>query len=160
MHLRNIQEADYASVISVIDDWWGGRPMADMLPRLFFIHFQETSFALEHNHQIIGFLIGFVSQSRPTEAYIHFVGVHPDWRQQGLGERLYIHFFHTVRQRGCRLVSCITSPANKGSIAFHTRMGFTPLGDRIEDGIPVKTDYDGRGNSRVVFVKDISAGSR
>jgi hypothetical protein len=26
-------------VIAVIDEWWGGRPMAGMLPRLFFDHF-------------------------------------------------------------------------------------------------------------------------
>jgi len=32
-------------VISVIDQWWGGRQMADKLPRLFFEHFTDTGFA-------------------------------------------------------------------------------------------------------------------
>ena len=36
--------------------------------------------------------VGFMSQSRPAEAYIHFVGVHPDERGHGLGRRLYEHF--------------------------------------------------------------------
>lgn len=153
--MRNLQESDYEPIITVINDWWGGRPMADLLPRLFFIHFQDTSFVVEHDGQIIAFLVGFISQSRVGEAYIHFVGVHPDWRNQGLGERLYQHFFETVRQRGCVQVSCITSPVNKGSIAFHTRMGFTLRGDTEEDGIPVKANYDGRGHSRVLFTKTI-----
>jgi hypothetical protein len=45
--IRQLSTADYSSVISVIDQWWGGRRMADLLPRLFFEHFTDTSFAVE-----------------------------------------------------------------------------------------------------------------
>jgi hypothetical protein len=62
MNVRRVIESDYIPVISVIDDWWGGRHMADMLPKLFFKHFQDTSFVAEQDGQIIGILIGFVSQ--------------------------------------------------------------------------------------------------
>ena len=82
--VRQLRPADHAAVITVIDDWWGGRRMADMLPRLFFEHFTDTSFAAERDGELAGFLVGFLSQSRPTEAYIHFVGVHPGERGAGL----------------------------------------------------------------------------
>jgi len=36
-----------------------------MLPRLFFEHFTGTSFAIERDGQMTGFLIGSLSQSRP-----------------------------------------------------------------------------------------------
>jgi hypothetical protein len=42
VQIRPLRSADYRPVISVIDDWWGGRRMADMLPRLFFEHFSDT----------------------------------------------------------------------------------------------------------------------
>ena len=42
--IRHLSSADYPLVISVIDQWWGGRPMADKLPRLFFEHFTEHQF--------------------------------------------------------------------------------------------------------------------
>jgi GNAT superfamily N-acetyltransferase len=156
MHLRNIQETDYPPIIRVIDEWWGGRHMADMLPRLFFQHFQQTSFAIEHEEQVIAFLIGFISQSIPDQAYIHFVGVHPDYRRGGLGEQLYQHFFAVVKGRGCTGVSCVTAPVNKGSITFHTRMDFIPKpSDVLVGGIPVQADYDGRGGDRVVFYKHL-----
>lgn len=156
MNLRNIRESDYHPIISVIDEWWGGRQMADMLPRLFFVHFQTTSFVIEANDRLLAFLIGFISQSHPHEAYIHFVGVNPEFRKQGLGERLYNHFFEVVRQQGCVYVSCVTSPVNKGSIAFHTRLGFSAQpGDEEIDGISVKSNYDGNGQPRVVFNKKI-----
>ena len=45
--IRPLSTADYPFVISVIDQWWGGRQMADKLPRLFFEHFTDTSFAAE-----------------------------------------------------------------------------------------------------------------
>jgi GNAT superfamily N-acetyltransferase len=156
MELRHIQDSDYSAIINVIDEWWGGRHMADMLPRLFFKHFQDTSFVIEDDGQPIAFIVGFVSQTSPQEAYIHFVGVNPDYRKQGLGERLYQRFFEVVKERGCLTVSAVTSPLNKGSIAFHTRMGFVPKPSETEvDGIAVQADYDGRGEDRVLFVKEL-----
>jgi len=80
--IRHAEPSDYQPIIAVVDDWWGGRRMADMLPKLFFVHFQPTSFVAEHNGRIVGFVIGFVSQTFPEEAYIHFVGVHPEFRKK------------------------------------------------------------------------------
>lgn len=44
--------------------------------KLFFEHFTHTSFIAEKNGELIGFLIGFLSQPHTDEAYIHFVGIH------------------------------------------------------------------------------------
>ena len=40
--------------------------MVDMLPKLFFVHFRDTSFVAERNGELSGFLVGFLSQSEPT----------------------------------------------------------------------------------------------
>jgi hypothetical protein len=75
---RNVIEDDYFKVMDVINNWWGGRQMTHLLPRLFFEHFQSTSFIVEDvNNRLSAFLIGFVSQTHPNVAYIHFVGVNP-----------------------------------------------------------------------------------
>ena len=55
--IRQIRPSDYRPVISVIDDWWNGRHMADMLPRLFFEHFTDTSFAAVRDGELAGFLV-------------------------------------------------------------------------------------------------------
>jgi ribosomal protein S18 acetylase RimI-like enzyme len=157
MEIRHTRESDHAFIVSVVNDWWGGRPMAGLLPRLFFAHFQDTSFVVEAGGQVVAFLVGFVSQSRPGEAYIHFVGIHPAQRGQGLGAQLYGLFFDAARARGCDTVRCITSPVNTGSIAFHTRMGFAiEHGDGEQNGVPVARDYDGPGHDRVCFVKRLT----
>ncbi|MCP9835642.1 MULTISPECIES: hypothetical protein [unclassified Cyanobium] len=59
--IRHLELDDYPPIISVLDEWWGGRPMAARLPRLFFVHFSSTSFSAVEDGQIVGFLIGFVS---------------------------------------------------------------------------------------------------
>lgn len=157
MNIRPIDERDHTPISAVVNEWWGGRQMAGLLPRLFFVHFQDTSFAIEEDGRIIAFLIGFVSQTDPRQAYIHFVGIHPDQRKRGLGKRLYQLFFETVRSRGCDTVRCITAPINSGSIAFHQRMGFQiEHSDRERDGVPYTADYDGPGQDRVLFVKTLS----
>lgn len=46
MEIRAVRDKDYDVLSPLINDWWGGRQMADMLPKLFFIHFTNTSFIL------------------------------------------------------------------------------------------------------------------
>ena len=126
------------------------------MPKLFFIHFRDTCFIAEKDNQIVGFLIGFLSQTFPDEAYVHFLGVHPNFRKQGIARKLYEVFFETVRKRGRNIVHLVTASVNKESIAFHMHIGFQiePQDTRI-DGLPVYRNYDGRGNDRVLFVKRI-----
>ncbi|MDV2682996.1 GNAT family N-acetyltransferase [Alkalihalophilus lindianensis] len=157
MEMRNVTEADYVRVISVIDDWWGGRMMSDLLQRLFFIHFQETSFVIEEKGTIIGFLIGFPSQTLPKVGYIHFVGIHPKARKEGYARILYEAFFEKVRELGCEKIECITSPVNKGSVAFHKRIGFKiKRGTTSVNGLQIYQNYDGPGKDRVLFEKELS----
>ena len=152
--IRHVEQEDYQPIISVVDEWWGGRPMAAMLPKLFFVHFSSTSFTAVDDGQIVGFLIGFISQTFPDQAYIHFVGVHPTRRGEGLGRLLYKSFFSTVASLGCRTAICVTAPVNRISIAFHRRMGFTMIGsDCMVDDVPVVLDYDGVGEDRVIFTR-------
>jgi ribosomal protein S18 acetylase RimI-like enzyme len=150
MRVRPAGPRDYDRVISVLDDWWDGRQMHNMLPRLFFVHFQETCFVAQEGSQLMGFLAGFLSQTYPDEAYIHFAGVHPERRRETVGRRLYLHFFDVAAAHGRSIVRCVTSPVNTGSLAFHQALGFN------SELVP---GYDGPGAARWAFVKrlDLSA---
>jgi len=148
--IRHAEPEDYGPIIAVVNDWWGGRAMAPMLPRLFFIHFRPTSFVAEAAGRVVGFVAGFRSQTHCEQAYIHFVGVDPAWRGAGVGRILYERFFEAARRLGCTEVHCVTSPANGGSLAFHAAMGFEVLPCSAgSEGAPCVTDYDGPGESRV-----------
>ena len=148
MEIRHAEPADYGRVIGRLNAWWGGRDMAPMLPRLFFVHFEGTSYVVDDGDgQLAAFLIGFLSQTDPDEAYIHFVGVSPEHRGGGLGRQLYERFFEDARAAGRTRVTCVTSPVNEGSVAFHEALGFTSES--------VAHDYDGPGEDRVLFVRTL-----
>ena len=60
--IRHAQPSDYGRVIQHVNAWWGGRQMAPMLPKLFFVHFESTSFVAETEEEgLVGFLCGFLS---------------------------------------------------------------------------------------------------
>jgi len=146
VEIRHARPSDYGRVIARVNVWWGGREMAPMLPKLFFLHFDGTSFVADREDgELAGFLVGFLSQSNDEEAYVHFVGVAPEERGSGLGRTLYERFFEAVRAEGRTVVRCVTSPSNQASLSFHRALGF--------ESERVARDYDGRGEDRVVLVK-------
>jgi ribosomal protein S18 acetylase RimI-like enzyme len=122
--------------------------MAPMLPKLFFLHFEGTSFVAERpDGTLAGFLVGFLSQTNEDEAYVHFIGIAPDQRGSGLGRDLYERFFDSARAAGRSVIRCVTSPTNESSVEFHRALGFEV--DRVAE------DYDGPGEDRVLFVKSL-----
>ena len=119
---------------------------AALLPKLFFTHFRDTSFAVEDQGRLVGFLCGFRSQTHDDEGYIHFVGVDPSARALGIGRALYERFYEAIAPRS--VVRAVTSPVNQRSVAFHRALGF--------DVDTVDEDYDGSGEARVLLVKRLS----
>ena len=135
-------------------EWWGGRDLSSCVLKVFFIHFNNTTFIAEIGDRMVGFLAGFLSQSEEKTGYIHFAGVHPQFRKAGIGRLLYETFYAACRSTGRSIVKSCTSPVNKLSIKFHQKMGFEiEPGDGIVDDVPVTRDYLGRGNPKVLFKK-------
>lgn len=159
---RRPTEADHAGIVRQVDDWWGGRRLHDLLPRLWFQHFTGTSWIVEDGDTPVGFLVGFVSPDHPEAAYIHMVGVNPNLRRSGLATQLCERFIADVRDRGVSRVHAITWPGNRISVGFHTAMGFVPSdgpGTQNLYGTVAYPDYDYPGDDRVAFTKDLGPAS-
>ncbi|MCP3799291.1 GNAT family N-acetyltransferase [Allokutzneria sp. A3M-2-11 16] len=162
LRLRHPRPEDHLRLLAVLDEWWGGlggeagaQQRALLLPRLYFQHFTTTSWLVEDaEDRLVGFLIGFLSQTDPDAAYVHFVGIDPGLRRSGLARSLYQCFFDLAREHGRSRVQSITSPANTTSLAFHTALGFlVEQGEKVVDGVWVQPDYDGPGLDRIAFVR-------
>lgn len=161
--IRQAVEADYGELSAALQTWWtqpgvnseaGARERAALVPRLWLQHFATTSLIAERDGRTIGFLVGFLSQDRADEAYIHFVGVSQEARGQGIGRGLYEKFFAISRTAGRSTVRCVTSPQNTLSMAFHRAMGFlVEPGTEPAGSVTAKADYDGPGVHRVAFVR-------
>lgn len=134
--IRAATVADHAPILSVLDEWWGGREMRGLLQPLFLENFSSTSLVAEkEDGALIGFLIGFVSADDPSVGYVHFVGVAPRHRGEGLGRQLYDRFDSAVAELGVRRTRCVTSVVNTASVAFHESLGFTIDGKKADIGV-------------------------
>ncbi|MBA4247432.1 MAG: GNAT family N-acetyltransferase [Microbacterium sp.] len=158
-----MRESDHLPVLAAVGEWWG-TPQAPelglLLPRLFFQHFTVLSEVVEAvdvtgEQRLAAFLIAFQSATHPERVYIHFVGVDPQWRSQGVASSLYERLFATARELGCSRVDAITSPANRGSQAFHAAMGFVASGDSVVEGVSAYADYDGPGHARIALTRSL-----
>lgn len=156
--IRPADPADYDRVIAKVAAWWSGRHMAAMLPRLFFTHFRPWTTVAEREGDLVGFLAAFQSQTDPGQVYCHFIGVDPGHRGEGIGQQLYTRLFADAAGKDCREVLAVTSPLNRPSVAFHSRLGFECLpGLAGIDGIPYTPAYDGPGEDRVRFCKPLTS---
>lgn len=144
--IRRARPSDYDRIAPVVDAWWG-RSVLGSLPRLFLDHFHRSSLIAENDDGLTGFLVGIVSPSEVDQAYIHFVGVHPQARSIGLARNLYEQFFQLARAYDRQLVRAITAPVNDVSISFHERLGFTVTGPMA--------DYNGPGRDVMVFERRV-----
>ncbi len=152
--IRNGKSSDHGKIVSVMPEWWGGRDLSSSVIKVFFIHFNQSTFIAEIEDELIGFLVGFMSQSEERVGYIHFAGVHPQFRKFGIGRRLYESFYAACKVNDRSIVKSCTSPVNKLSINFHQKIGFEiESGNGIVDDVPVTLNYLGKGNHKVLFKK-------
>ena len=156
---RRPVEADYVGLVRVIDDWWGGRKLDILLPRLWLQHFTGTSWLAETAEgRLAGFLIGFHSPDQPNVAYCRLVATNPNLRLRGVGRALYEHFFDDARMAGRHEVRAITWPGNRASIAFHRALGFeveAGPGSQNLYGTPSQPGYDFDREDRAILVRSI-----
>lgn len=156
---RRPAEADYPGITRVVDDWWGGRKMDVLLPRLWLQHFTSTSWLAETpDGKLAGFLVGFLSPDQPDTAYCHMVATHPSLRGQGVGRALYERFFEDARAGGRSIVKAVTWPANRTSLGFHRALGFEILqGPETQNlyGTPSVAGYDFDREDRATLVRTL-----
>ena len=156
---RRPTEDDYVRIVRVVDDWWDGRSMHVLLPRLWLQHFNGTSWLAEDAEgRLAGFLIGFISPDRPDVAYCHMVASSPNVRRSGLARRLYEHFFEDARRAGATRVNAVTWPGNRRSVAFHRALGFSVAdgpGTQNLYGTPAIAGYDYDTEDRVVLSREL-----
>jgi GNAT superfamily N-acetyltransferase len=158
--ISQLTEEDFPHISQNLDSWWGGRNMAPMLPKLWFKDFAATSFVIRAaESQPIAFLVGYVSQTDKTKAYVHFIGVDPEFRTDGLGRSLYEAFAHKTLGLGANRIEAVTSPFNTTSLRFHESLGFMAKETSGDLALPTQAlgikDFDGIGEDRVLLVKPL-----
>ncbi|CAM4274906.1 GNAT family N-acetyltransferase [Nocardia ninae] len=136
---------DFREVVENHARYWGGRDLRSLHLAALVHEFPKTSLVAVADAEIRGYVFGFVTPHRV--AYVHLIATRDDMRGAGLGRRLYDAFVMAARAQGATQIKAITSPNNKGSIAFHQSLGFEAQ---------VVEDYHGPGLDRVVLTRELA----
>jgi GNAT superfamily N-acetyltransferase len=158
MLVRNVFEGDFVEIVNKSREWGDIVIEREAIYHIMTKHFRGTCFVAEDRQRMIGYLLGFRSQSCPDEAYMHLVQVDPAMRGHGIGRRLFTQFEAAAKAMGCRKIMTTSRPQNKTAMAFYEEMGFKPVqaGDMVEvDGVMAIRDYNGPGKPVVLWGKDI-----
>jgi GNAT superfamily N-acetyltransferase len=152
---RAANEEDHPAIVEVVDEWAGGRRVHEALPRLWLRHFSSTSLVAETAEgRLAGFLVGFVSPDRPSEAGIVCLGVSPSHRKRGIGRGLVERFAATAAGRGAREVVTAIWPGDPIAVAFHRAIGFevdAGPGTQNRYGTPSYPDHDAEREDRAIM---------
>ena len=145
--------ADLLAVVAEYERFWGERDLR-RLHQLPLIHeFGQTCLvarrvardAVADRAEIVGYVLGFVTPS--ATGYVHLIATREDARGLGVGRLLHEAFARAAQDQGARRIKAITSVGNTGSVAFHTGIGFAA---------EVVEDYDGPGQPKVVFTRELT----
>lgn len=145
MITRGITKADFDTIVAVLDRWWGG-PSGERAHPVFFYELGTHALIAEEEGELVGFLLGFLTDSSPRSGYVHLVGIHPSHRRRSVGKTLYVQFAERAKAAGATRIKAITTVGNEGSVRFHEALGFTVHEDPC---------YAGDGRARIVFTRDL-----
>jgi mycothiol synthase len=100
-------------------------------PSLWFLVFEGDELA--------GFSLCRQDDTDPSAGYVGVLGVRRRWRQQGLGEALLLHSFHTFRRRGyTRSTLGVDASSPTGATRLYERAGMTVYRDTVLLDRPVR----------------------
>ncbi|MDR6195049.1 GNAT family N-acetyltransferase [Siphonobacter sp. SORGH_AS_0500] len=154
MKVENCILEDYFSIVEDIVEFWGSNRTLKYHHPIYIHEFGQTAFVIRDGGKPIAYLFGFISDQ--SAGYVHLVGIRESYQKKGLGSLLYQHFIAYLKAKGYHKLKAITTPQNEKSIAFHHhKMGMEMIGELGKYTVPVVTDYAGKGEDRVVFIKDI-----
>lgn len=158
IQIRNVKEIDFLDIMKVAIECEPIPIERDSIYHCLTRYFANTCFVAEKEGQIIGFILGWISQVDNTIAYVHNICVIPKNRKNKIASSLYDRFIRAVKDNGCDRIFLIAGSTNKISINFHKSLGFRASDEGeaiIIDGVRAVKDYNGPGEHKVVLCKDI-----
>lgn len=158
VRIRTVKEKDFFEIMNLASKCDPIPIERDSIYHLFTKYFANTCFVAEIDNQIVGYILGFISQLEKNVAYIHNICIAPDLRRKKIGSSLYQEFFQNMKNEKCQKIFLIINPRNKLSISYHESLGFNVSKEGEEfyvEGVRASKDYNGPGKHMVVMCKPL-----
>jgi len=123
-------------------------------------YFGNSCFVAEYNDNIVGFVLGIVSQVHDKTYFMWQIGVDKSIREQGIGKMLLETVEKEVKKLGCNRVELTIAPKNIPSKRLFEKMGYLNVsakgGEIVEVmGNTAVKDYYKPGRHFMLYEKSI-----
>ena len=126
MKLQPLKDSDLQDVRNLIAGSKELAPDRDSIYWLFSEFFENTSFVCHSEGKLVGFLLGFLNQTKPNQGYVYSIGIAEGHRGNGIGKLLIESFQERIRSLGADTVYLTTTQENHMALGFYKHMGFEP----------------------------------
>ncbi len=109
-------------------------------------YFRNTCFMVKYQEQVVGFVLGFISQTQEATYFLWQIGVDPLLQGTGLGKILLQEVEKGIKRQGANRIEVTVDPENAPSRQLFEKMGYANIsvkeGDTVEvDGYTAVKDY-------------------
>ena len=124
-------EGDYASVYEVLTKSFVDNPDTSIPTfedwKAAKINSNSTStWIYRKDNQIVGF-INILASNQTKTAEIRTVGVLPEWRGEGIGQKLIVFVLNYLNQLGFKKCQLTVAVKNKKALHLYEKLGFAPV---------------------------------
>ena len=123
-------------------------------------YFGNSCFVADYNGNIVGFVLGFVSQVHDKTYFLWQIGVDKSMRGKGIGKMLLEKVEKEVRKLGCNRIELTIDPKNMSSKRLFEKIGYLNISSkegRLIDvmGNTAVKDYYKPGRHFMVYEKKL-----
>ena len=103
IQIRKVEEKDFLRIIDFTNNCAPIPRERNSIYHCLTRFFTNTCFVAERQGNIIGYILGWVSQVDNKIAYVHNICIMPEERRHKLATELYDGFIKTVKEIGCEM---------------------------------------------------------
>jgi ribosomal-protein-alanine N-acetyltransferase len=92
---------------------------------LFFYYFDQISYVVEVDEQLIGFIM--TNMVKKNKAHIITLDIHADYRRKGLGSQLLTMAEEELKKKGAKSISLEVDIENYPAIKLYEKFGFKKM---------------------------------
>lgn len=158
--IRKAKEEEFLNVYEFVSRCNLLENYAEHFYKIMLRYFGNSCFIADYNGDIVGFVLGFVSQIYDKTYFLWQVGVDESMRGEGIGKMLLETVEKEMRKLGCNRIELTIYPKNIPSKRLFEKMGYLNVSSKegklikVMENTAVK-DYYKPGRHFMLYEKNI-----
>ena len=160
INIRNPKESEFEKIYNFVSRCKPLESYGDHFYRIMLRYFNNTCLIAEEENNILGFILGVISQTDPKSYFLWQIGVNPEVQGQGIGRKMLEHIEIELKRKNINRIELTIDPENKASQKLFEKNGYSIISKPQEETFVVQDrtalrDYYGKDRHFFMYEKII-----